>query len=133
VLLYQALGFSPPAFAHLALVMGPDHTPLSKRHGATSVAEFRRTDSAGSADELPRVARMVAGRRSELLPIDEPARRFAIEDVGQRGHLRPGEARGMNRHYMKMAAPRGSRRNVRVLSRARYLRRRSDDGMEYLS
>src|SRR5262249_28494013 len=41
ILLYEALGFAPPAFAHLSLVMGPDHTPLSKRHGATSVAEFR--------------------------------------------------------------------------------------------
>ena len=41
LLLYRALGFTPPQFAHLALVMGPDHTPLSKRHGATSVAEFR--------------------------------------------------------------------------------------------
>ena len=41
LLLYRALGFKPPLFAHLSLVMGPDHTPLSKRHGATSVAEFR--------------------------------------------------------------------------------------------
>ena len=41
ILLYEALGFTPPTFAHLALVMGPDHSPLSKRHGATSVAEFR--------------------------------------------------------------------------------------------
>ena len=41
VLLYEAFGWTPPAFAHLSLVMGPDHTPLSKRHGATSVAEFR--------------------------------------------------------------------------------------------
>src|SRR5258708_33833482 len=41
VLLYRALGFAPPRFAHLSLVLGPDHTPLSKRHGATAVAEFR--------------------------------------------------------------------------------------------
>ena len=41
VLLYEALGFEPPKFAHLSLVMGPDHAPLSKRHGATSVSEFR--------------------------------------------------------------------------------------------
>ena len=41
VLLYEALGFTPPRFAHLSLVLGPDHTPLSKRHGATTVAEFR--------------------------------------------------------------------------------------------
>src|SRR5262249_19692373 len=39
ILLYEALGFTPPSFAHLALVLGPDHSPLSKRHGATSVAE----------------------------------------------------------------------------------------------
>ena len=41
LLLYEAFGWTPPAFAHVSLVMGPDHSPLSKRHGATSVAEFR--------------------------------------------------------------------------------------------
>src|SRR5215472_18898495 len=41
ILIYEALGATPPAFAHLSLVLGPDHAPLSKRHGATSVAEFR--------------------------------------------------------------------------------------------
>ncbi len=41
LLLYQALEFSPPLFAHLPLIFGPDRTPLSKRHGATAVAHFR--------------------------------------------------------------------------------------------
>ena len=41
MLLYEAFGWTPPVFAHVSLVMGPDHSPLSKRHGATSVAEFR--------------------------------------------------------------------------------------------
>jgi glutamyl-tRNA synthetase/nondiscriminating glutamyl-tRNA synthetase len=41
LLLYEALGYTPPQFAHLSMVLGPDHTKLSKRHGATSVAEFR--------------------------------------------------------------------------------------------
>ncbi len=40
-LLYEAFGWTPPQFAHLSLVLGPDHAPLSKRHGATSVIEFR--------------------------------------------------------------------------------------------
>jgi glutamyl-tRNA synthetase len=37
----EALGGSPPAYAHLPQVLGPDSKPLSKRHGATSVASFR--------------------------------------------------------------------------------------------
>ena len=42
VLLYEALGKPLPSFAHLPLILGPDKTRLSKRHGATSVLEFRR-------------------------------------------------------------------------------------------
>jgi glutamyl-tRNA synthetase len=42
ILTYQALGFPPPEFAHLAMVMGEDNTRLSKRHGATAVDQFAR-------------------------------------------------------------------------------------------
>ncbi|MGB9837011.1 MAG: glutamate--tRNA ligase [Candidatus Saccharicenans sp.] len=42
ILLYQALGWPTPVFAHLSMVMGKDNTRLSKRHGATSVDQFRR-------------------------------------------------------------------------------------------
>jgi glutamyl-tRNA synthetase len=37
----RALGYGPPAFAHLPQVMGPDGGKLSKRHGATSVSAYR--------------------------------------------------------------------------------------------
>ena len=42
ILLYRALGFNKPRFAHLPMILGPDHTRLSKRHGAASIAEYRR-------------------------------------------------------------------------------------------
>jgi len=42
VLLYQALGYELPQFAHLPRVLGTDRSKLSKRHGAVSVAEFRK-------------------------------------------------------------------------------------------
>lgn len=42
ILVYRALGWNPPMFAHLSMVMGKDNTRLSKRHGATSVDQFRR-------------------------------------------------------------------------------------------
>jgi glutamyl-tRNA synthetase len=40
VLLYQALGWQPPQFAHLPMILGPDRAKLSKRHGATAINEY---------------------------------------------------------------------------------------------
>ncbi len=41
VLLYEALGQPPPLFAHVSMILAPDHQKLSKRHGATAVSEYR--------------------------------------------------------------------------------------------
>ncbi|MBA7469877.1 Glutamate--tRNA ligase [subsurface metagenome] len=41
ILLYQALRYEPPEFAHLPMILGPDRAKLSKRHGATSIIEYR--------------------------------------------------------------------------------------------
>jgi glutamyl-tRNA synthetase/nondiscriminating glutamyl-tRNA synthetase len=116
VLLYEALGFTPPTFAHLSLVMGPDHSPLSKRHGATSVAEFRSKGYLPEAlvNYLALIGwspRDAAGGRSggddaELMPIDELARRFSLERVGHSAGVFDEEKLAWaNRHYLKMADP----------------------------
>lgn len=42
LLLYQALGWEPPLFAHVPLILGPDRSKLSKRHGAGSVLDYDR-------------------------------------------------------------------------------------------
>jgi nondiscriminating glutamyl-tRNA synthetase len=41
ILLYEALGIPAPQFAHLSMILAPDHTKLSKRHGTTAVQEFK--------------------------------------------------------------------------------------------
>jgi glutamyl-tRNA synthetase len=41
VLLYDALGWQPPLFAHLPMILGTDRSKLSKRHGATAITEYR--------------------------------------------------------------------------------------------
>jgi glutamyl-tRNA synthetase len=41
VLIYKALGFPIPTFGHMSLILAPDKSKLSKRHGATSVGEFK--------------------------------------------------------------------------------------------
>jgi nondiscriminating glutamyl-tRNA synthetase len=107
ILLYEAMGFPPPIFAHLALVMGPDHSPLSKRHGATSVAEFRAKGFLPEA--LVNYLALIGwspGNDDELLPIDELARRFSLEGVGHRAGVFDEEKLAWaNRHYLKIAEP----------------------------
>ena len=112
LLLYEALGFSPPVFAHLSLVLGPDHSPLSKRHGATSVAEFRAKGYLPEA--LVNYLALIgwsprAGGESdadELIPLDELAHRFSLDKVGHSAGVFDEEKLAWaNRHYLKMAAP----------------------------
>jgi len=42
ILIQEALGFPRPFYAHLPLILGPDKSKLSKRHGATSISEYRK-------------------------------------------------------------------------------------------
>jgi nondiscriminating glutamyl-tRNA synthetase len=107
VLLYEALRFEPPTFAHLALVLGPDHTPLSKRHGATSVAEFR--DRGYLPDALVNYLALLGwspGGGDEVLPAPELARRFALEDVGHSAAVFDVDKLAwMDRQYLRAADP----------------------------
>ena len=107
VLLYEAFGWTPPVFAHVSLVMGSDHSPLSKRHGATSVAEFRARGYLPEA--LTNYLALIGwspGEGQEILPLDELARRFRLEDVGQSAGIFDVEKLAwMDRHYLKLAAP----------------------------
>jgi glutamyl-tRNA synthetase/nondiscriminating glutamyl-tRNA synthetase len=143
ILLYQALGFTPPEFAHLSMVLGPDHTPLSKRHGATSVAEFRARGYLPEAlvnylaliGWSPRTDGGSSENDAELLPVDEMARRFAIEDVGHSAGVFDIEKLAwMNRHYMKAAAPaRLAAESLRYFTARGFVTRRSDEAMEFVS
>jgi glutamyl-tRNA synthetase/nondiscriminating glutamyl-tRNA synthetase len=107
ILIYEAFGWTPPAFAHVPLVMGPDHSPLSKRHGATSVAEFRARGYLPEA--LANYLALIGwspGDGEELLPLEELARRFRLEDVGRSAGVFDVEKLAwVNRHYLKIATP----------------------------
>lgn len=107
LLIYEALGWRPPVFAHLALVMGPDHAPLSKRHGATSVREFRERGILPEA--LVNYLALLGwspGGTDELLPVEELAQRFRLEDVGRSAAVfDPGKLAWANRHYLKACEP----------------------------
>jgi glutamyl-tRNA synthetase len=84
VLIYRALGATPPIFAHVPLILGPDRTRLSKRHGATSVGSY--------ADEgfLPEAFRNFlallgwsTGDDSEFMRTTELIERFQLSGVSR--------------------------------------------------
>jgi len=83
-LLYHALGYQPPEFAHLPMILGPDHSKLSKRHGAVSVMEYQQQGY------LPEVlANFLAllgwslDDKTELLTLDELVKFFSLERVSR--------------------------------------------------
>jgi glutamyl-tRNA synthetase len=83
-LLYRAMGVEPPIFAHVPLILGPDRTRLSKRHGATSVGSYREEGF------LPEAFRNFlahlgwsTGGDSEFLRTADIVSRFSLEDVSR--------------------------------------------------
>ena len=107
LLLYEAFGWTPPRFGHVPNVLGSDHSKLSKRHGATSMGEFRERGYLPEA--LANYLALIGwspGENQELLPLDELARRFRIEDVGKSAGVFDSEKLAwVNRHYLKIADP----------------------------
>ncbi len=103
ILIYEALGFTPPAFGHVAMVLGPDHTKLSKRHGAVSVDEFREKGYLPEA--LLNYLALLSwspGDNQEVVPIKEMAKRFSLSDVGHSASVFDEEKLAwVNRHYLK--------------------------------
>jgi glutamyl-tRNA synthetase/nondiscriminating glutamyl-tRNA synthetase len=135
VLVYEALGVTPPTFAHLSLVMGPDHAPLSKRHGATSVAEFRERGYLPEA--LVNYLTLLGwspGENQEILPAAEMARRFDLAAVSHSAAVfDTGKLAWMNRHYMKDAAPeRIASESMPYFLRAGYLTAETDVSWEFV-
>ena len=84
ILLYQALGWKPPAFAHHPLILGPDRSPLSKRHGATAVSQYREE---GFLPEALLNYLVLLGWTSpsgeEVLPLEKIIEEFSLSAVSR--------------------------------------------------
>jgi len=86
ILIYRALGFEPPLFAHHALILGKDRSKLSKRHGAVAVREFRGKGVLPEA--LVNYLALLGssfGKGTEVLSLDEMVRVFSLERAGKSG------------------------------------------------
>ncbi len=84
ILVYQALGWLMPQFAHLSMIMGSDGTRLSKRHGATSVQEY---ETAGFLPEAVRNYLALLGWATEdsqqLFKPEKLIEKFSLERCGK--------------------------------------------------
>jgi len=83
ILIYEALGAPVPKFAHLSTILGPDGQKLSKRHGATSLEEFRREGylPEALANYLALLGWSPVQEGQEILSLDEITQQFDLSRV----------------------------------------------------
>jgi nondiscriminating glutamyl-tRNA synthetase len=83
-LIYRQLGLTPPVFAHLPLVLAPDRSKLSKRHGATSVGEMRALGYPAEAivNHLVLLG-WSPGDDKEILSREDMIERFTLERISK--------------------------------------------------
>jgi glutamyl-tRNA synthetase len=82
VLIYQSLGFPTPVFGHVSLILAPDKSKLSKRHGATSVGEFR--EDGFLAQAMLNYLSLLGwndGSEQEIYSVEELQKAFSLERI----------------------------------------------------
>lgn len=107
VLLYQALGFELPEFGHISLILGKDRTKMSKRHGATSVEQYRQLGylPEGLINFLALLGWSPANER-EFFTIDELVREFSMDRVAKNPAVFDlDKLNYINAHYIRRADP----------------------------
>jgi glutamyl-tRNA synthetase len=104
--LYEALGYPIPVFAHLPLIMGQDHTRLSKRHGATSITAYQEMGYLPHAlvNYLARLGWSYGDQ--EIFSREELIEHFSLEGVGKSaGVFNQEKLLWLNAHYIKEGDP----------------------------
>ncbi len=104
VALYEALGWPVPEFAHLSTILGADRERLSKRHGATSIANFRDMGILPHAlvNYLALLGWAPSGGTREIFSRDELVKEFSLERVTPSPAVFDMEKLyWLNRHYIK--------------------------------
>ena len=102
-LLYDALGFKQPEFGHISLILGPDHRKMSKRHGATSVDQYRQMGylPAGINNFLALLG-WAPSDDQELLTMEELTQAFGMDHVAKNPAVfEIKKLNWINQHYMR--------------------------------
>jgi glutamyl-tRNA synthetase len=106
ILMYGALGYPIPQFAHIPLILGSDKTKLSKRHTATAVLAYR--DNGYLPEALVNyLVRLGWGYGDqEIFSLQEMIEKFSLEGVGKSaGIFNTEKLLWLNQHYIKETPP----------------------------
>lgn len=107
IILYEALGLTPPKFAHLPLILSKEGGRLSKRKGATAISDYHAMGYLPSA--LVNYLLLLGwspGGNQELIPIEEAIRLFDITHINKTAAvLDLDKLDWMNSQYLKNEAP----------------------------
>ena len=103
ILIYEALGAEVPRFGHLGMILAPDRSKLSKRHGATAVSEF--VEKGYLTDALINFVALLGWAPSdgnEIKSVDEIAQDFRINEVSSSNSIfEYDKLNWMNSQYIK--------------------------------
>lgn len=103
ILIYEALGENIPEFGHLGMILAPDRSKLSKRHGATGVSEF--VEKGYLIDALVNFVALLGWSPSdgvEIKSMDEIAADFRIAEVSSSNSIfEYDKLNWMNAQYIK--------------------------------
>lgn len=106
ILMYQALGYPVPRFAHLPMILGADKSRLSKRHGATSVTAYRDLGFLPEAVVNYLVRLGWSHGDQEIFTRDELIRYFDFKDVGATaGVFNPEKMLWVNHEWLRKLTP----------------------------
>jgi glutamyl-tRNA synthetase len=104
ILMYQALGFTVPKFAHVPMILGSDKARLSKRHGATSVMAYKEMGYLPEALVNYLVRLSWAHGDQEIFSLQELIDLFTLDAVGKSSAVfNPEKLLWLNAHYIKEA------------------------------
>jgi glutamyl-tRNA synthetase len=106
ILMYQALDYPVPHFAHLPMILGADKARLSKRHGATSVTAYRDMGFLPEAVVNYLVRLGWSHGDQEIFTLDELIRFFDFKDVGATaGVFNPEKMLWVNHEWLRKLTP----------------------------
>lgn len=106
ILLYEGLGYQPPRFGHLAMILGMDKVKLSKRHGAPSVLEYQEAGYLPEAlvNYLVRLGWSYGDQ--EVFSLPELIEKFTLDHINKApAAFNPDKLLWMNSQYLQRGDP----------------------------